>query len=117
MRPIDADALLEKIMDIPPYCGHCDGYGFLQMDMVADSVKDAPAIEQSTWISCAERLPEKEERVLVWNGKGLVQLCRYQYRYDIRKKRFRETFYTDGNKTPYTAEYGMPLPKPPKGVE
>lgn len=45
MRLIDADALLEKVLDIPPYCGHCDGYGFVQLDCVQDAVEYAPTIE------------------------------------------------------------------------
>lgn len=45
MRPIDADAVLKKVLSIHPYCGHCDGYGFVQLDVVEDSIKDAPTIE------------------------------------------------------------------------
>lgn len=44
-RLIDADALLNNVLDISPYCGHCDGYGFVQLEMIIDAVKEAPTIE------------------------------------------------------------------------
>lgn len=38
-------ALLEKIADLFPYCGHCDGYGFVQLDCVEDAVKETPVVD------------------------------------------------------------------------
>lgn len=120
MRPIDANALLEKIMDIPPYCGHCDGYGFLELEMVADSVKDAPTIEQPQWTSVEDGLPETiacyagtaySEAVIVFTTGKKVLIAIFD----------GENFLSDGIDY-WEAEHDeithwMPLPPPPKGVE
>ena len=38
MRLIDADALKKSLDDLYPFCGHCDGYGYLSVGKVEDTI-------------------------------------------------------------------------------
>ena len=42
---ISRSALLKKHYDLYPFCGHCDGYGYVPVKTVADLIKAAPTIE------------------------------------------------------------------------
>lgn len=76
MRPIDADALIEKL-GIAKECNDCkhneEPYCKWKADVVdiCEAINDAPTIEpEQRWIPCSERLPSKEERK-EWIDKNL----------------------------------------------
>ena len=111
MRIIDADAI-----DYREQC-ECFTQGEHEMVLVAykANIDALPTIEQPTWISCAERLPEFKQDVLMYfeNNMAVGFWC------DSDEE---ETFwcaYTDGGW--YTdcdmPLYWMPLPEPPKENE
>ena len=107
MRPIDADALEEQFsyyiiygVDVPP-------------EVVAITIFNAPTIEQPTWISCAERLPERSGYYLVvyrdkYNGNRTVTRDMYA------KNEAGEWWENDFMRT---ATHWMPMPELPKGDE
>lgn len=118
MRPIDADALYERIRGlIEIYAGEMDCaidlYPFL------DAVDVAPTA-QPQWISVEERLPETiacyagtaySEAVIVFTTGKKVLIAIFD----------GEDFLSDGIDY-WDAEHDevthwMPLPEPPKGVE
>lgn len=73
----------------------------------------------SEWISVKDRLPQKEEAVLMafWceeNGHGnmAVGFCREEYGHIGWFSFTDESFYTDCDATP---THWMPLPEPPGG--
>lgn len=102
------DKLIELIRDFLPIHlqHHVEG-------MADHLISHGVTVQQ--WIPVSERLPEEDDRVLAWNGKGLVQMCRFQTRYSIKHKRLKTGFYTDGNKKLYTAKYWITTPKTPEG--
>ena len=116
-------ALLEKIADLVPYCGHCDGYGFVQLDCVEDAVKDAPTIEQPTWIPVAERLPTEDVSIEMFFPVSQT-ICLGYYKV-IAKTAFWCVNFPDGtgrvadnNPTHWRHRYDLKeLPEPPKGDE
>lgn len=65
MRPIDADALKDKVLKWLPSdpCGIAEKEYPAETDIVVSlmmEIDEAPTIEQPTWIPCSERLPEKD---------------------------------------------------------
>lgn len=82
MRPIDADAVLKKVLSIPPYCGHCDGYGFVQLDMVEDAIKDAPTIEAAS-VKHGRWERYKDDKFMGYNAAGKLKYRKvYTYECD-----------------------------------
>lgn len=69
-------------------------------------IDNMPTIEQPTWISCAERLPEKGGTYLVVEKRTGVVGTRYYY------QSCPDAFARNG-----TITHWMPLPQPPKGDE
>ena len=67
MRPIDADALYEKLIygTTRTIAG---GGEYIAVWRVSDVIEDAPTIEQPKWISCEERLPDEGKYVEIWCG-------------------------------------------------
>lgn len=70
MRLIDADALIKKLegKEEEEYYGWVFNYGD-----VFDAIDELSTVEQSRWIPCSERLPEKWGDYLVtskWKGVG-----------------------------------------------
>lgn len=102
MRLIDADELKEAMEE------HTDYKGYLVCD--PEEVIDlAPTVEIPQWIPCSERLPKRDELVLVSFKTGRVHPCKY---------------LDDGSENPWwsyiddccawsnTVLAWMPLPKP-----
>ena len=113
MRLIDADKLCMYLADVQ-YINRgwkediCD-----ILDDVMEAVDEQPTIEQPKWISCAERLPEK-------NGYYLIA---YQYNFNGRRTTIID-FYAKtaagewwGNDFGRIVTHWMPLPEPPKENE
>lgn len=51
---ISKSALLEEIAGLVPYCGYCDGYGFVQLDCVEDAVKEAAVVDAVPVVRCKD---------------------------------------------------------------
>ena len=90
MRPIDADALLEKIKDWIEYCsGHTDIVHGIMHDVyesVVDDIKDAPTID-------AAPVRRGEWEQLVWddeydNRKRRSYRCRRCYKQNAVRSNF-----------------------------
>lgn len=107
MRPIDADALAEKILNVVRYVipesefteGYTSG-----LYAVAKGIQDEPTIEQLKWIPVTERLPTDE---------GMYRVCH-------KSKAIADRyFYGDGElfikfgNDPVT--HWKPIEEPPKG--
>ena len=110
MRPIDADALKKRAIRAStvklPHT-FFKAVGTREIDK-------APTIEQPTWISCAERLPLYNERVLAYVC-GRIEPLTLFYR-DL----LVEDYWEDdvGRVIRLGAvTHWMPLPEPPKGDE
>ena len=114
-RLIDADALIAEFDD---YIKFLENRDFVTSRFYADgarvlrkTVEKAPTIEQPTWISCAERLPEENTRVLVYLNIERLDAHTYTY-FDtdriLNGKWIRWNSYVT---------HWMPLPEPPKGDE
>ena len=68
---------------------------------------------QEGWISVKDRLPEEEERVLIYTKTNITNYGTYTKRYGAYRK---EGFICqDGFMWLNTASHWMPLPQPPKG--
>ena len=118
-------ALLEKIADLFPYCGHCDGYGFVQLDCVEDAVKEAPTIDQPRWIPVAERLPQEDEplgklceivQVLLKDGTVTVGFCNRSLQAWVHLP-IADTYFVGRSYATTPVIAWMPLAQPPKGDE
>ena len=67
------------------------------------------------WIPVTERLPEEEERVLIYTKTNITNYGTYTKRYGAFRK---EGFIChDGFMWLNTASHWMPLPQPPKGED
>lgn len=131
MRPIDADKLEGKVLEWMPSdpCGIEEKEFPFETDLVASlimEIKEAPTIEQPTWIPCSERMPEEKDAgilkklgtskrsdyvlatVEVKNERMTVTACTYDGVWDWNMK------YAFPN---YEVIAWMPLPKPYKEGE
>lgn len=67
MRLIDADALWMDVIRSVDYC-----------DDILEFIERQPTVEQSHWVPCSERLPEKEEEIYwVCTSEGAQCQCRW----------------------------------------
>ena len=81
-------------------------------EAVADYLLDNGVTVQE-WISVKDRLPEEEERVLIYTKTNITNYGTYTKRYGAYRK---EGFICqDGFMWLNTASHWMPLPQPPKG--
>ena len=64
---------------------------------------------EAEWIPCSERLPKKNEVVLITNGKGNVRCGQYRSEYDVRDGTH---YWWWKGKTVESVLAWMPLPKP-----
>ena len=110
MRPIGADKLSEIITDtvkhIIPESEFTKGY----VEALKASVKlidEQPTIEQPTWISVDDRLPNPHEDVLVYDATAEAVTCGCLG--------LLGNWFNVPMKNEVT--HWMPLPQPPKGVE
>ena len=116
MRPIDADALIAWLKKAGNYLKSLEDSKELTrvIGKIIDHVEAMPTIEQPTWISCGERLPPYNERVLA-NVFGRIEPLTLFYR-DL----LIEDYWEDdvGRVILLKAvTHWMPLPQPPKGDE
>ena len=82
------------------------------IEAVADYLLDSGVTVQE-WISVKDRLPEEEERVLIYTKTNITNYGTYTKRYGAYRK---EGFICqDGFMWLNTASHWMPLPQPPKG--
>jgi hypothetical protein len=78
-----------------------------------------PTIEQPTWISCAERLPEEAREYIVMTNalgksKGVMAM---EYRFiQVRGKPVKRWEWNN-RISPWIVTHWMSLPQPPKGDE
>ena len=73
----------------------------------------AHGVTVQEWISVKDRLPEEEERVLIYTKTNITNYGTYTKRYGAYRK---EGFICqDGFMWLNTASHWMPLPQPPKG--
>ena len=108
MRPIDADALYDRLSS---FIGmFTDEIGFaVNLNQVLDCIDVAPTIEQPTWISVKYRLPKYGE-IVFCNTQNFFEVLQWDERADAWVGAYHS----------YRKEYvthWMPLPQPPKGVE
>ena len=68
------------------------------------------------WISVEDRLPEEGKQVLVITPRGLVTVCRYEWRFD-KHLGVMLRFHRCDNLKAVRTQYWMPLPEAPKGGE
>ena len=81
-------------------------------EQIADRMMDHGVTVQE-WISVKDRLPEEEERVLIYTKTNITNYGTYTKRYGAYRK---EGFICqDGFMWLNTASHWMPLPQPPKG--
>ena len=81
-------------------------------EVVADGLL-ANGVTVQEWISANDRLPEEEERVLIYTKTNITNYGTYTKRYGAYRK---EGFICqDGFMWLNTASHWMPLPQPPKG--
>lgn len=101
MRLIDVGELINNINEFAECvkAGSEFTRGYIAAHKVfAKLLAEQPTIEQPTWISCAERLPDDGEVVLAW-----VAPCRdLQFCYGVELEDIEATHW-------------MPIPQPPKG--
>ncbi len=73
----------------------------------------AHGVTVQEWISVKDRLPEEEEKVLIYTKTGIVNYGTYTKRYGFDCK---EGFVcSDGFMWLSTASHWQPMPQPPKG--
>lgn len=110
MRLIDADALINFI-DMGHLRNPLESC-YSEQDVV-DMLESRPTIEQPQWISCADRLPNDEEKVLAFTArekaKDIISV-------DTFVKGFGFFSPVDYPGKEYVTHW-MPLPQPPKGDE
>lgn len=124
MRLIDADALIAEFDEYIEENRECNtfanSFSADVAEVLRETVQNAPTIEQPTWISCAESLPETiacsagtaySEAVIVFTTGKKVMIAIFD----------GEGFLSDGIDY-WDAEHDevthwMPLPMPPKGDE
>ena len=111
-RLIDADALYEKLIYRTTKT-FADTGKYISVWRIADAINDAPTIEQPTWISCAERLPDEHVDVqMCWKATGTQATGFYTdeswYTYA------EDGYYTDCEKAP---THWKAVGEPPKGDE
>ena len=115
MRPIDADVLSEKILDVVrcviPESEFTEGYTS-GLYAVTKQIEDEPTIEQPTWISCAERLPTEGGTYLVCQDFSMWGVEHKVIGLEQFVKQFGG-WYCDGLKIKGITHW-MPLPQPPK---
>ena len=77
MRPIDADALLERMEEEMPYNWNDtreEIAAVYHYNCAMQIVKEAPTVERprGEWISVEDRLPEENVAVLIWSGSASI---------------------------------------------
>lgn len=98
MRPIDADALLER------YGEPCHSF--------SDVIEDMPTIDLAPkWISVNDRLPADSKKILVVNGHGYISISAL-WRKDGSKWTWIDSAGHFNHVNDIT--HWMPLPEPPK---
>ena len=103
-RLIDANTLSIAVMD-------AFSIGDVDEDVIWGLIQDAPTIEQPTWISCDERLPERDVDVLCRSNQcGNCIFIGY-----IGHK--SGAWIDNGVMHIGDVTHWMPLPNPPKGDE
>ena len=100
-RLIDADALSIAVMD-------AFSIGDVDEDVIWGLVQDAPTIQQPEWISCAVRLPEQRDDVLVCTNDCDIYIADYV-------PGLNQWFVGDWLRSDIIA--WIPLPQPPKEGE
>ena len=100
MRPIDADALLEKLQRMIDYCKNDNQVnGLTALFQVGDAIMDCPTLTpQNEWVSVEERLPEDEARQYiedVLDGIGYLYPCLLTYKSPNTERIHVVRFYYD----------------------
>ena len=72
-----------------------------------EAIDNMPTVEQSRWIPCGERLPEKGKVVLITNDKGNVRCGQYRGVWSFYEK---PTEWVWRGNTVETVIAWMPLP-------
>ena len=112
MRPIDADALIERIKEEKKECENI--WYKAGICIVEEYIDEAPTVEQSRWIPCSERLPEHPEN----NDYYLVTIqCEHYDGWDDYVTGFAEWTKHGWDELSYyigqiKVVAWMPLPKP-----
>ena len=112
MRPIDADALMEQPVW---FCGGWVGDSYAEgymdaLDKVEETIKSAPTIDaEPKWVSCEERLPEKEQLVLCQSRSGIINVLR------LKSNELWESQYPHVNYRFSFVTAWMSFPEPYKG--
>ena len=117
-RAIDAEELLVylhcRMGQFP-----CDEYGLYLLADVAEYVAKMPTIEaepvKQEWISVKDRLPERDQKVLVYDAGDETEIHVYHLREDL------DGLYWD-DESGWAVDFEnvthwMPLPEPPKEGE
>lgn len=113
MRPIDADKLCMYLADYQLAARDIDNEAADFIDDVLEIIDEQPTIEQPTWISCAERLPDEHVDVqMYWKSTGTQATGFYTdeswYTYA------EDGYYTDCKKAP---THWKAVGEPPKEDE
>lgn len=100
MRPIDADALLEKLQRMIDYCKNNNQVnGLTALFQVGDAIMDCPTLTPpNEWVRAEERLPEDEARQYIedeLDGIGYLYPCLLTYKSPNTERIHVVRFYYD----------------------
>ena len=116
-RLIDADALLDKFLRAYTEQEKIGNFMFVACEIkqnFANMIEDAPTIQYPEWISCAERLPEYNKEVLVYNS-GLIRVYSLSKGNNWRSDKWEDE-HGDWQSLDDVTHW-MPLPQLPKEDE
>lgn len=100
MRPVDADALLEKLQRMIDYCKNNNQInGLTALFQVGDAIMDCPTLTPpNEWVSVEDRLPEDEARQYIeddLDGIGYLYPCLLTYKSPNTERIHVVRFYYD----------------------